>query len=603
MKGPFARLGLPLLAKELAEQAARKRTYIVRVAYASLLFFAAYILFYNTLRFATASPMAALGRGRQMFDILVGLQFAGVYLFGPALTCGVIAQEKERASLQLLFLTRLGPWTILFEKLLSRLIPLVGFLMLSLPLLAFAYSLGGISPQYLAGGVWMLLISALQAATLGLVCSAYYRTTTAAFVAAYLFGTAVFFGPELAWNLLGARHLPTEIRFPFFGAMLFFSGDVTRRTMGPSALLFSLLHSLPLLFSIAVALALSRVFLVRRAFAPPRNILLNIFGRLDRLFQRWNENRWTKGIVVISDAGSLPGDQPIAWRETTKRSLGRARYLVRLFLVIEVPLLVLCLVIAALGGRHEFEFLSHLLFFLWGLAVLMVSVQSASLIAGEKSHQTLDVLCTTPLTSREILRQKFRGVRRLIAVLLVPFFTLFCFQAWGRSMNSNWAGGYAYGPAYPAFYLISSAVTVGIYLPMVAWLSLWIGLKAKSQSRAIIGSLAAIIGWCVLPFLFCIAPVAFVTRQADTAALVLLTSPMMQIVIGELGGPPRVFQTPFPLIFNCLLYGAALLSFRHLCLKNAGRLLGRTDDPTGPPPDAVAAAEFGNRILNPGDSR
>ena len=42
--------GLPLLGKELLEQAARKRTYVIRTLYASLLFFVCYLMFYDTLR-------------------------------------------------------------------------------------------------------------------------------------------------------------------------------------------------------------------------------------------------------------------------------------------------------------------------------------------------------------------------------------------------------------------------------------------------------------------------------------------------------------------------------------------------------------------------
>src|SRR5258708_111578 len=175
MQRVLARFGLPLLAKELIEQAARKRTYVVRVVYAALLFFAAYLFFYDTLRMGKASPLAVLGRGQHMFSALVALQFAGVYFFMPALTCGFLTYEKETASLQLLFLTRLGPWTILCEKLMSRLIPMFGFLLLSLPLLAFAYSLGGISPAFLASGVWLLVLAVLQMGTLALPLSAFFR--------------------------------------------------------------------------------------------------------------------------------------------------------------------------------------------------------------------------------------------------------------------------------------------------------------------------------------------------------------------------------------------------------------------------------------------
>src|SRR6516165_7193237 len=170
-------LGLPLLAKELLEQAARKRTYIVRAVYAALLFSSAYLFFYETLQVGVASPLAVLGRGREMLRTLIGLQFAGIYAVMPAITCGVLTQEKERASLQLLFLTRLGPWTILFEKLLSRVVPMLGFLLLSLPLLAFAYTLGGVSLESLGAGVWMLLLAMIQMGTLALACSAWFRST------------------------------------------------------------------------------------------------------------------------------------------------------------------------------------------------------------------------------------------------------------------------------------------------------------------------------------------------------------------------------------------------------------------------------------------
>src|SRR5579872_1525061 len=106
MTSRLAKFGLPLLGKELLEQAARKRTYVIRVVYASLLFFVCFMMFYNTLRIGRASPFAVLGRGRQLFEVLVGMQFAGIYLFMPAMTCSVITHEKERASLQLLFQTR-----------------------------------------------------------------------------------------------------------------------------------------------------------------------------------------------------------------------------------------------------------------------------------------------------------------------------------------------------------------------------------------------------------------------------------------------------------------------------------------------------------------
>ena len=85
--------GLPLLTKELLEQSARRRTYIIRVVYASLLFFTAFLLFYQELRVGATNSLAVLGKGRELFTMVVVLQFLWIYFFMPAMTCGVVTQE------------------------------------------------------------------------------------------------------------------------------------------------------------------------------------------------------------------------------------------------------------------------------------------------------------------------------------------------------------------------------------------------------------------------------------------------------------------------------------------------------------------------------
>ena len=88
--------GLPLLSKELLEQAARRRTYIIRTLYAALLFFAALLVFYFSVYQQYTSPLDILGRGREVFNNVTALQVAGIFLFMPAITCSVITAEKER---------------------------------------------------------------------------------------------------------------------------------------------------------------------------------------------------------------------------------------------------------------------------------------------------------------------------------------------------------------------------------------------------------------------------------------------------------------------------------------------------------------------------
>ena len=142
--------GLPLLAKELIELAVRPRTYQIRIAYAAILLLISFCVLVANVPSADISTVSALGVGRPVLIALTILQEFGLYVVLPILACSTLTTEKERQSLDLLLITRLGPWTIIFEKFLSQLIAAVNLLMLSLPLIAFSYALGGITPERLA---------------------------------------------------------------------------------------------------------------------------------------------------------------------------------------------------------------------------------------------------------------------------------------------------------------------------------------------------------------------------------------------------------------------------------------------------------------------
>ena len=100
MNLPRLNIGLPLLAKELIEQSARRRTYIIRVVYAAALYGFTLWAFWNQLGSWSSNSFAMIGKGRELFTALAWLQFAGLYLFLPAMTCGVLTSEKERLQRQ-----------------------------------------------------------------------------------------------------------------------------------------------------------------------------------------------------------------------------------------------------------------------------------------------------------------------------------------------------------------------------------------------------------------------------------------------------------------------------------------------------------------------
>ncbi len=504
----------PLLTRELTEQSARRRTYVLRVVYAVALYGFTLWVFWSELGGWSNQSFAFLGRGRQFFEGLAWLQFCGLYLFLPAMTSGVLTIEKERDTLSLLLLTRLGPWSILIGKLFSRLVPMASFVMLSLPLVAVAYSLGGVNERDILSLAWTLSVTALQVGSLALACSAWCRTTAAAFIATYLIGAALFLGPVLVtlggtYDPLGLVEFVREFceMYGVTGNNPIHREEATMLLFGPWANLHPtaltlpfdviVLRTVPMLIFAGACLTFARVVLWRRAFVQPSNFLLKVFRSLDKLFHRMNQNRLTRGIVLTREHVALPVFDPIRWRETKKRSLGTTRYLIRMLLVLEVPVLfglVLGLQMSD-HGNHSYQTAAPNVaaWMLWGVAALVIAIQSTGLIGAERSRQTLDVLLTTPMTSETIVREKFAGVWRLIRMLWIPFLTVYLFQAW-------WAVWVFDEPTSHMVYgLVRGGLAMAIYPPLVAWLGFHFGMRCRSQTQAALVTISLIVGVCLIP--------------------------------------------------------------------------------------------------------
>ena len=359
------------MARELIQMSSRRRTYLLRVFYALALYATAGFIYFDRVRWAIGdNTWGLLGTGSQLLEAVAAVQIVGIWILLPAIVASALAVEKERQTLPLLFLTRLGPITLLLEQLVSRLVPM--FSLLLLPLLTL-----------------------LQIGCLALCCSACCRTPVSAFITGYLV-TAAYLQLELSRSI------------PFLQMVV---------------------YSPPILAASTCAFVMARLQLVRRAFLPPRNHLRELFGRIDALLTRLND-RFTGSIVLVRDGEHLPEDDPVAWHETTRKSLGTFRYLLRVLILLEVPVLVISVLALATAGNPFPEPVSVVQIFTWFLVILIISARASTLFSGERSRQTLEILLSTPLTTRELVRQKYRGVNRLILVLSVPLLTAVAFATY-----------------------------------------------------------------------------------------------------------------------------------------------------------------------------
>ena len=202
MKPRLSSLALPLFAKELGELGQKRQTYVARVGFALLVFLMSGLFCLPLCRAASAAPLSVMGQGGQLSNVIYEVEWWGLCLFVPALVSPALAAEKERHTLQLLFLTRLGPWTILLEKLLSRFVPVATILLVSLPLLLMAYLLGGLTVRDVEFAALGLAATAFQVGCIALFCSAFFGTEAMALIASYAISAMICFFPYLVQSAL-----------------------------------------------------------------------------------------------------------------------------------------------------------------------------------------------------------------------------------------------------------------------------------------------------------------------------------------------------------------------------------------------------------------
>jgi ABC-type transport system involved in multi-copper enzyme maturation permease subunit len=565
---PRLRLDWPLLGKELLEQAARKQMYVIRVTYA-LVLFGAFCIYYT--RHLAEGPVLALGRGLAPFNFLVAAQLVTIFLFLPPLMAGALAQEKERETLGLLFLTDLTPWELILQKYVGRLIPMLTLLFLSLPLLAVAYSLGGVSVSMLYFSAATLFLTCLWVGALALECSAHEATTFQALVRCW--------GICLAFVMCCSMGpFPFLLRSPM-------------RYGPPSGLSFFVV---PMFFSTTGSLLMTLLFLVRakqiletRAFVQRRNPFGHQFKQLD---QYWKDLRkLLRAILRKRDQEAYADAEQVVQRGLgalyDQRAWSLGGYLmarmqipnVLAFAIIFGVIVLIALVANIMLDPKSGGAFVVVVGGLWILALLTVPIQSANAVASERINERLAAILTTPLTAREILDEWLAPIGRWIQFLTRPLIVVFVVEAIVKfttqdPKDSRWTN--------LALYMGISLLTVWIYPALVQWSCFWIGLRIRNQIRALMTSLLLVVAWCVIPL--AASSFLFQTGLLFTEwneLLLHFVSPVTVIHTAEALGKTAdnpVTSDMVVMAFVQLGLAAALTWWvRRLCLTNADRYLGR----------------------------
>lgn len=578
IKSLLRRFYLPLFSRDLTQMAGRKSTYISRVAFILGLLISFYFFSGSSLSFT--SGVNQLGVGGELFEPLIIGEFWAILLLTPLLCCGAIAQEKERDALETLLLTRLSPWKIVLEKYLSRTFPLLLFLLCTLPLLVYLYSLGGITMFEIWYSFYLLTLMILQIGAFTIMCSAFASTSMGALIYTifavifiYAFSSlmmeALFFRIlpryvyQSGWNIL--FELLNQLPHTIIPLEQFENGRFRTDQSWSEMLQMLLMKTSLIWFSIFAALGMARFFLVRRVGVRTQNVVYAFFKKLDHFFN--NANKVTGGVVLIQENQSLPLGDPIAWKEIRKTAIGTARYRIRVLVLLEFPTLFACVLMASErgGGVRELPYLASLL---WGIVILLLTVKTTGLITSERLHQTLEVILVSPIKGHEILQQKLKGVKGFSLFLAVPIITVILFKTY-MIMGDD-------GALYPVYALSSMASM----LYAVVWICMYVGLRVKNSMRAVFSSFGMILAWMVLPLMLQLVIPSVYSRgesipdMSNPLAYILNFSPVYFFMNLE---SKVLFDSFFFVEF--LISFAAMVGvgvwFKQLCLRDTDRLLGR----------------------------
>jgi ABC-type transport system involved in multi-copper enzyme maturation permease subunit len=133
-------------------------------------------------------------------------------LVGPVFSAGAVTSERERETLDLLLVTILSPWQILWGKLVSGLrvsSVLTSFLLWPLLLACVMVSYFWTNLLTIGGYLVIILLSCLTTAGLALFCSVIFRKTSVSMMTSYILVVVLFTAP-VAVTLFAQAFYPDQ---------------------------------------------------------------------------------------------------------------------------------------------------------------------------------------------------------------------------------------------------------------------------------------------------------------------------------------------------------------------------------------------------------
>lgn len=459
----------PVFQKEVRTSGRKRGTYVMRSLYGALLLAIAVIGFLS-LR-VDGSHAGGVQRLIQMQSIAPSMaltvawfQFIALCLAAPIFTGPAICDEKRARTLPALMTTPLSAAQIVLGTLSSRVVHLLILSLMGAPLLLAVRIFGGLEAEFILGATCVSLSSALLAAALGLMYSAWHKRGTSAAVFGLLTLVLVMGAPTAVEGILYYFLNDLDDYAVAPGQHYKFHEDVLS-TCAPAAMAYlsmATVMGMPVkqiavgswavpiwAVNAAYNVAMAGVFtgLAMRAL---RRIMLREAATGGEAAAPVKKKR--KAATPPAPPGEGPvveaapeidtsrdarrtrdvSDRPVLWREVRQNTFGTRRR----FAVVAALTLAGVGCVYWLAGSMEGSYAAavvlrseglHATMMVIGAVLVMIQpvFMTTGSIAGEREARTWEVLLTTPLSGANVMLGKYVGALRaqwfLIAVVLGHF--------------------------------------------------------------------------------------------------------------------------------------------------------------------------------------
>jgi ABC-type transport system involved in multi-copper enzyme maturation permease subunit len=192
----------PLIVKDGISRMRSWRAPLAITLYLGLLGAFGYAIFTIQVMTEQYTRAVSFQVGGYVFDALAFFQLSLISLFAPALAAGAISGERERQTFDVLLVSRVSAFGIVWGKLIASLAYLLLIILTALPLFAAVFLFGGIDfTQFVLAHV-ITIVTALEIGAVSLFFSALFRRSLPSTVTSYAAAFTAVVGTAVAGFLL-----------------------------------------------------------------------------------------------------------------------------------------------------------------------------------------------------------------------------------------------------------------------------------------------------------------------------------------------------------------------------------------------------------------